>query len=78
MSKKKSPADRPLYSSRWLSTYGRGLTRDEIRLVQGYRGLPRKQQAALLQLLGDLIVSDARAVAWTRAGARARLDGMAQ
>ena len=36
------------------------LKRGETLLVQGYRGLPRKKKAALLELLADLIVSDAR------------------
>lgn len=41
---------RALYSPAWLARYGRGLTPDEVRLVQAYRGV-----AALPSLQQDLL-----------------------
>jgi hypothetical protein len=46
----------PLYSQRSLEQFGRSLTRDELRLVQGYRGLPAVKQAALDTALRAILV----------------------
>jgi hypothetical protein len=56
----KTSTPRPLYSQRFLEKYGRNLKREEIRLVQGYRGLPAPKQAALLALVSSMIVDGAR------------------
>jgi hypothetical protein len=50
---------RALYSRTWLAQYGQGLKRDEIRLVQAYRGLPREKQAAVRTVLASMIMTGA-------------------
>jgi len=52
---------RPPYSQRFLEKYGRGLTPDEVRLVQGYRGLHKKQRAALLTMLSHVLIENTQA-----------------
>lgn len=37
------------YSDKFLADYGRNLTRDDIRLVQAFRGLSATKRAALLE-----------------------------
>lgn len=37
-----------------------GLAREEIRLLGAYRGLTREQQAALLVILSNLVIENAR------------------
>lgn len=44
------------YSKRWLAEYGQRLRLEEIRLVQGFRGLSRDNQGCLLALLSDLLI----------------------
>ncbi len=51
---------RPLYSKRFLSDFGQKLKREEIRLVQGYRGLSRGQRDGLCQLVSALALERAR------------------
>jgi hypothetical protein len=47
------------YSRTWLAEYGRSLTRDEIRLVQGFRGLNRSQQQNALTYMSDRVIERA-------------------
>lgn len=48
--KKQPSRDREApYSDKLLAEYGRRLTRDDIRLVQAFRGLPATKRAALLE-----------------------------
>lgn len=62
MAKKKRPArERPDYSPRFLSNYGRDLKMEEIRLVQGYRGLTTQQREALLTFVSEIIIANAQA-----------------
>ena len=51
-----SRRERPLYAQAWLARYGQALTREEVRLVQGYRGLPRRQRDALRALIADVVL----------------------
>jgi hypothetical protein len=53
---------RPPYSRGWLEQYGRTLTREEIRLVQAYRGLEADQRAALLNDTSRRVIKRAQAV----------------
>src|SRR5262249_52482717 len=46
-------------SRRWLEEYGRTLQRDEIRLVQGYRGLDPETQETLRIFMSRLVVDRA-------------------
>ncbi len=55
---KRPPARHP-YSKAWREAYGRGLTRDEIRLVQGYRGLSKRTQGLVLTLVARLVLKRA-------------------
>jgi hypothetical protein len=67
MSKKKIPtktrtsirtpkaAARADYSQRFLERYGRSLSRQEIRLVQGYRGMAPEAQLVLLNTASALV-----------------------
>ena len=71
MSKKSTPeksTPHPMYSQRFLAQYGRTLTREELRLVQGYRGLTRNQRKGLHAIITDVIINNVRT--GTRAGAR--------
>lgn len=45
-----------LYSRAFLARYGQRLTRDELRLVQGFRGLPVGTRAQLLNVIATLIL----------------------
>ena len=45
------------YSRAFLADYGRTLSRSEIRLVQGFRGLTRSDRAKLLQLVSRWVTS---------------------
>lgn len=54
----KTTKSRPLYSQRFLERYGRGLKREEISLVQGYRGLSRGQRAGLILLVSEAILDN--------------------
>jgi hypothetical protein len=49
-----------MYSKRFLATYGSRLKREEIRLVQGYRGLSPEKRAALLTLVSYLVIERAK------------------
>jgi hypothetical protein len=60
MSKKKTPRERPLYSQRFLEKYGRTLRREEVRLVQGYRGLSLKQREGLLMFVSAIVIDNAQ------------------
>jgi hypothetical protein len=51
----KTVRERHLYSVPFREQYGRSLTREEIRLVQGYRGLSAPKQAALLTLVSSML-----------------------
>lgn len=64
---------KPLYSKKFRATYGERLRRDEIQLLQAYRGLSAETRATVRGLLADIIISESRRAEWTRAGARARL-----
>jgi hypothetical protein len=57
--RKKTPSRaRPRYSQRFLANYGRNLQNEEIRLVEGYRGLSPQQQEGLLQLVSALVLDN--------------------
>lgn len=64
----KATKPRPLYSQRFLAKYGRGLRRDELRLVQGYRGLSTRQREGLHALVSAMLLENVQAHA--KAGAR--------
>lgn len=49
----------PLYSKRFLTSYGRGLIEDEIKLVQAYRGLPADRQNHLMAYASGLVLEHA-------------------
>jgi hypothetical protein len=63
MTAKRTSTDRPLYSKRFLSTYGQRLRREEIRLVQGYRGLAPTQREGLLMLVSALVIDRVKGAA---------------
>jgi hypothetical protein len=52
---KKKSTPRPLYSQRFLEKYGRGLKREETRLVQGFRGLSADLRSYLLAFSSALV-----------------------
>ena len=68
--KKKASINRPEYSQAWLARYGQGLSREEIRLVQAYRGLDAQQQEGAVMLLSSLVVQRAEEQARREGGAR--------
>jgi hypothetical protein len=47
---------RPPYSRTFLTTYGRSLQPEEIRLVQGFRALSSEKQHALLALMSYAVL----------------------
>jgi hypothetical protein len=51
--------ERPFYSKAWLAKYGQTLNRDEIRLVQAYRGLSPTDQQGLSILASRLVIERA-------------------
>jgi hypothetical protein len=55
-----SITERHPYSQTWREEYGRSLAREEIRLVQAYRGLETPAQDLLLRLGSRLVVARAR------------------
>ncbi len=59
-SRKKQPPARHPYSKAWREQYSRSLTREEIRLVQAYRGLVLDVQQLLLKLASRLIIRRAQ------------------
>lgn len=60
MSKTQSATRSDGYQSpQWLARYGRTLSHDEIRLVQGYRGLPRHLQEHLRKYASGLVIEHA-------------------
>ena len=57
------------YSDKFLADYGRKLTRDDVRLVQAFRGLPAAKRTALLENASLAVVSQAQE---PHAGARTK------
>lgn len=51
---------RQIYPRRFLARYGEHLQREELRLVQGFRGLPGPLQRELLDTVAHLVVLSAR------------------
>lgn len=49
-----------LYRPRFLARYGQRLLREELRLVQGFRGLRPALQRELLDTVAQLVVISAR------------------
>lgn len=43
------------YSKRWRATYGQTLSVEEIRLLQGFRGLPRPKQFAVRVIIAEAL-----------------------
>ena len=54
------------YSRSWLEQYGRELTRDEITLVQAFRGLTKKDRAGLRELAAALVIARTKRLAGAR------------
>ena len=48
------------YSDKFLADYGRKLTRDDVRLVQAFRGLSAAKQTALLENASLAVISQAQ------------------
>ena len=48
---------RHAYPKTWREAYGRGLSREEIRLVQAYRGLDASTQDFLLAFASELVIT---------------------
>ena len=47
------------HSQRWLESYARALTVDEIRLIQGFRGLSERMQQTVSVLMMELALQHA-------------------
>lgn len=56
-----SQTQRHPYSIRFREEYGRSLTRNEIGLVQAFRGLTTKSADVLLQCASALVLRDVQA-----------------
>jgi len=54
---KSAPTEPHPYSIKFREQYGRTLTREEIRLVQAYRGLRDGDDLLLLKIASDLVLA---------------------